>query len=456
MLKRLVPLVAGSLALMAVSSAAHANGRYPYGNQLIVHPHNPDLLLVRTTFGVLLSEDHGKVFHWICEPIIGFTNGLDPGVGIFDDGSYAVAGYYGLAISRDNACSFPFAGALNDLYAIDIAVDQKDPKGAVVVTSPKVFGDGGQAPVQFYQTTDNGNTWTKPGPDLEPGLGTTTLDVAPSDPNRVYIGGSFIDTDGLHGFVLRSNDRGKTWGARTVLGGSTEDTRVSTAYVSGVDPTDPNRIYVRAITPRQNDVLYVSSDGAATFQIAKTFKGSMYGFTIKPDGSKVAIGGASEGVHVAPTPAAGSPYQFEQASTTPVDCLKWTTETLYGCGDNQQPGVFVVGKSDDEGKTWTPILNSVKDIASTLTRCSADSPYNNACILDWKRQSCLFDNPGALEYCADVADAGAGDGGENPSAPSSDGSCDVHAGAGTLPKAATGIGAILFALGLVVRRLRRK
>jgi len=454
--KRLAALLTGSLVLTLPLASAQANSRFPYGNQLVVHPHNPDVILVRTTFGILLSEDRGKVFHWICEPLIGFTNLLDPGVGIFDDGSYAVAGFYGVAISRDNACSYPFApGALTNQYAIDIAVD-RDAKSAVVVTTSKPLEDGGTTPVQFFTTSDNGVTWTKQGDDLDRGLTTTTLDSAPSDANRVYIGGSVTATDGLHGFVIRSDDRGKTWHPRTLIGGNTNETRVTSAYISGVDPTDPNRVYVRGLTSTQRDVLYVSFDAGDTFQEAKRFNGSMFGFAISPDGSKVAIGGATDGVHVAPRPASGAPHVFEQHSNTPVNCLKWTTETLYGCGDNRQSGVFVVGRSDDEGRTWKPLLNTVDDIAATLTRCPTGSPYNNLCIADWKRQQCLFATPGALEQCASLVDGGA-DGGGNGAAPADGDACDVHAGPGaTLPKAATGIAALAFGLGLIVRRLRRR
>src|SRR5438105_4730872 len=141
MRKRIALFVFGSL--LSFSAMAEANGRYPFGNQLIVHPHNPNVIMVRTTFGLLLSDDHGASFRWICESLIGFTNGQDPGVGMFGDGAYAVAGYNGLYISHDNACSFPtIGGVAANQYVIDIAVD-KDAQGAVAVSSHKLIIDGG-------------------------------------------------------------------------------------------------------------------------------------------------------------------------------------------------------------------------------------------------------------------------------------------------------------------------
>ncbi|WP_394830799.1 hypothetical protein LVJ94_30250 [Pendulispora rubella] len=459
MRKRLVlPLAAVSLLSLTsvvVPSTALANGRYPYGNQLVVDPHNPDVIYVRTTFGILLSEDHGRIFRWICEPLIGFTNGLDPGVGVFGDGSIAVAGYYGLAITRDNACSFPFVGGgLDKQYVMDIAVDDKNPSGAVVVTATAT---GSQRHVQVYQTGDNGVTWTAPGPALDSFLLPTTLDVAPSDPQRVYVGGFFYGEDGVHGFVQRSNDRGKTWGPRTTLGGVTEADRVKELHVSGVDPNDPNRVFVRVSNPRAQDRLLVSNDGGATFQEVASFAGAMYGFAISPDGSKVAIGGAGavndpngKGVYVASRPASGIGYQFEQRSDVPVLCLKWTSETLYGCGYNQQPGVFVVGHSDDEGRTWKPLLNSVNDIDATLKRCPNGSPYNNLCLADWSRQVCLFNTPGALDACA----AATGDAGTSNPVQDDGGGCTLRPGAAS--KAATGFAALFLGFGLFVRRRLRR
>ncbi|WP_394841498.1 hypothetical protein LZC95_31040 [Pendulispora brunnea] len=458
---RKLPLVAGSLpplvllAGLVVSSTALANGRYPYGNQLVVAPNNPDVIYVRTTFGILLSEDHGRIFRWICEPLIGFTNGLDPGIGVFDDGAMAVAGYYGLAISHDNSCSYPFVGGgLDKQYVMDIAVDDKNPKGGVVVTAT---ANGSQKHVQVFQTSDNGVTWTAPGPALDTFLLPTTLDVAPSDPQRIYVGGFFYGEDGVHGFVQRSDDRGKTWAPRTQLGGVTEADRVSTLHVSGVDPKDPNRVFVRVSNPRSQDRLLVSNDGGTTFQEVASFAGPMYGFAISPDGDKVAIGGVGggndtngKGVYVASRPASGVAYQFEQRSNVPVLCLKWTSETLYGCGNNQQEGIFVVGKSDDEGRTWKPLLNSVNDIDATLKHCPNGSAYNNLCIADWARQVCLFNTPGALDACA----AATADAGTSNAVQDDGGGCTL--GPGAASKAATGFAALFLGFGLFVRRRLRR
>ncbi|WP_394827577.1 WD40/YVTN/BNR-like repeat-containing protein [Pendulispora albinea] len=418
----------------------------------MVHPRNPDIILERTTFGILLSEDHGKSFHWICEPIIGFSNGLDPGVGVFEDGSYAVAGYYGLAVSHDNACSFPFmGGGLKDQYVIDISVDAKTPRNAVAITALK---EGlPSTHIQVVETRDNGVTWQPTGDDIKEQLVVTTIDVAPSDPKRLYISGSYFANGERFGFVMTSKDRGKTWGPKTSIG-SRQKPAVA-IYMSGVDPTNADRVFARIYSPDNKDTLLVSDDGFATYKELIQFKGSMYGFAIHPTGSKVVIGGSADGVWMADRPASGIGYVFKKQAETPVNCLRWTDETLYGCGyPNQGPGTFVVAHSEDDGAHWTPMITALEDISATLTRCPANSDYNEKCIPDWPRQACLFAKPGQLDECAKVLQPDAGTG--NPSAPSDGGGCALRTIPSAAPKTATGIAAAVFGIGLLARRRRAR
>lgn len=111
----------------------------------------------------------------------------------------------------------------------------------------------------LYTASANGGIWRRALPvnsasgwmpltDDEQSLITTAVTVAPSNGNVIYY------VDGL-GYVLRSDDRGRTW------------RRTSTTTFSGVrrilvDDTDPMKLYVAASWQG----LYASMDGGATWR----------------------------------------------------------------------------------------------------------------------------------------------------------------------------------------------
>ena len=65
-------------AILLTAWGARANGRYPLANQLVVGPSDPSHIAIRTTFGLVVSSDHGSTWSWICEKAAGFVNGEDP------------------------------------------------------------------------------------------------------------------------------------------------------------------------------------------------------------------------------------------------------------------------------------------------------------------------------------------------------------------------------------------
>ncbi|WP_394821801.1 WD40/YVTN/BNR-like repeat-containing protein [Pendulispora albinea] len=458
MKKRLAGILAGTL--LSIPTAAQANGRYPASNQFMVHPRNPDIILVRATFGLMLSKDHGQSFHWICEQLFKISGNVDPGVALFGDGSYAIGGLPGLAVSHDDGCSFPFiGGSLKDQYVIDLAVDGSDPRRGVAITATD--RPSSSRHVQVFETNDNGTTWTATSAPLDPGYIVTTIDVAPSDPNVLYVGGGVVSTSGRRGIVIRSNDRGRTWSAPTF-----SDPNAIVFYVSGVDPTDPDRVFVRQLMadPQKGDKLLISHDGFKTFDVvpveftASITGTSMTGFAVSPDGTAVAIGGLADGVYIGARPSSGNDYRFHRTSMTPVNCLKYADGVLYGCGYANQEGItsFVIGKSHDDGATWTPMVKTLQNIAGPLpvNHCASDSPYAATCPAAWEQQRCMFVKFG--DPCIDVrtGDAGQADPGSPPSGSSGGGDSGCGILPRTAPKAAMGIAAFVLTVALIARRVR--
>src|ERR1700704_4495157 len=102
-----LPLLA-SLGAFVSPGTARGNGPFPAANQLVASQTDPDFLVLRTTFGILFSHDHGRTWDWICEKAVGYGGVEDPSMGLTSTG--VLAGVFGgLAVSPDKGCSWGFA-----------------------------------------------------------------------------------------------------------------------------------------------------------------------------------------------------------------------------------------------------------------------------------------------------------------------------------------------------------
>jgi photosystem II stability/assembly factor-like uncharacterized protein len=156
--------------------------------------------------------------------------------------------------------------------ASDIAID---PANAKILYAGIVGAGKGSG---LYRTTDGGMTWVRLDSTILSGtqVGTTIrVVVAPSQPKTLYavvfdpaLGGK-DHPDGLpHRY--RSTDGGKTWSSLAPIPGDS-DWR-SWHVVLGVDPTDPDDVYVNGY----DGPLYLSTDGGNSLKGPKDW-GLIYG-----------------------------------------------------------------------------------------------------------------------------------------------------------------------------------
>lgn len=350
-------------AALAPSSSAFANGRFPAAGQIVVDPSDSQRIVLRATFGLMQSTDGGQSWRWICEQSLGYSGIEDPAVGITKSGNLIAGIFEGLAQSTDRGCTFAFApGPLADQYVVDTAVDPSNPSRAVAVTSTTV---GNGIHVVLAQTTDDGATWSQAGVPIDPMFRALTVEVAPSDPKRVYVSGVY--GAGTQGMLARTDDLGQTW---TML----PLTLPGDAYVSAVDPSDANRIWVR-VDGTDQDSLELSKDGGQTFTTVSTVPGEMLGFALSPDAKTVAIGGPAAGLLVAST----TDNVFSKSSAVGVRCLRWHSTGLYACGDEGTDG-FTLGRSTDGGASFTPLYHLVD---SKPLDCPASTPTHSLCLPAW-------------------------------------------------------------------------
>ena len=94
------------LAALAWPSTAHANGRFPESNAIFFSSTDADVVLLRTTFGLISSRDRGKTWDWVCERAIGLAGVEDPMYSLTPDGTILTSTSQGVAISHDKACNW--------------------------------------------------------------------------------------------------------------------------------------------------------------------------------------------------------------------------------------------------------------------------------------------------------------------------------------------------------------
>lgn len=385
--------VAAATAIVLFATGARANGRFPAASQLVVDPTDPKHLALRTTYGVVESVDEGKTWKWFCEKTVGYSGVLDPALGITSDGTLLAGVFDGLSVSHDRGCSFTSTkGVLDKQYVIDLSVEKNAPSHAVAVTSS---GSGAGFFVVVAETLDDGKTFTQTGTAIPPDFASETIDVAPSDPKRIYVSGYF-GSPHVAG-VERSDDRGATW-TRLTIPDSLAHGYVP--YIAAIDPLDADRVYVR-VNVDGPDVLLMSTDGAKTWsKLSLEAKGDLLGFALSPDGARIAAGGTLDGLQF----ASKSELVFTKKSAVAVRCLTWTSAGLYVCG-SEYPDDFTVGFTTDEGATITPRYH-LTDLS--MLDCPAGSATTALCAPIWPIVE------GTLGVDAGPSDGGSDAGGSAP------------------------------------------
>lgn len=424
----------GAAVLASPAGDAHANGRFPESNALFFAPSDPDYLLLRVSFGAIVSRNHGRTWGWVCERVVGTSGTEDPMYAITPNGTAIGATSQGLAISHDKECSFAFTGGeLDKRVFIDLTQRPFDKKSVVSFTSSyDKTGDGGVIffKSQLYETLDEGQSWQQLGPLFDPTLLGETVDVTATDPDRIYV--SAVRDAGVNpkAVVLVSRDRGKSYEESPIQLENGE----RAAYIAGVDPTNADRIYIRT----ENGVdapsrLLVSEDGAKTFRLIFTANGPLRGFALSADGQKIYAGSPRDGVNIASV----TDFAFHAGAKIPVQCLATSPDGVWACASEP---AFILGLSKDDGMTFESKLHFC-EIAGPL-ECPADSPTSRDCPILWPAQR---DTLGCNLDAGDDAGTGAAP------PPSSNCGCRIPASSPWGP-VATGVVALL---GLAVLRRRK-
>jgi hypothetical protein len=365
------------LALVSGASTAAANGRIPAANQLVASPDFPSTLLLRTTFGLLVSRDAGQKWDWICESAMQYGGAQDPSFGLTKNGTLLASTFEGLSVSSDGFCTFALqGGALRRRVFADLTVRPDDRRQVLALASDYASTTDAGAftfASQVFLSRNDGATFDALGPTLDPTILFETVEVAESDPQRVYLSGTRTAAGVISGVLLVSRDGGQSFAERAVPLLVPEE---RAPFVSAVDPKNANRLYVRtAGQPDAPSRLLLSDDGGDTFREIFRTSGPMLGLALAPDGGTIYAGSTKDGVHAASTQT----FAFEKRAAIQVQCLTATTDALWACS-NEASG-FIAGRSTDGGRTFAPMLrlSGVRGplacpVGTTTQTCEADWP----------------------------------------------------------------------------------
>lgn len=360
------------LVVALLGGTAEANGRFPAGVEVRIHPQDDQQVLLSTTFGLLLSTDGGTVFRWVCEDALGYGGTYDPDYEIGPDGAIYLTSFEGLRITRDRGCAFTTPAALVGLYASDIEIGADGTVWAVT------SGDTSNA---LWRSTDNGASFLEMSL-AHAGAWWSSVKVAPSNVQRMYVSGTIVPADpdaGIveHGVLYRSDSAGDAFEPLPTAALSL--TVATPLTVLAIWPTDPDVLFVRVQGgAATGDAIYRSGDGGASFTRVLETQGPLEAFAIRADGSQVIAGMGLNGTRV----STDGGVTFGALAPQPhLSCLAERSDgVLLGCGANWEPDLMALGRSTD-AVAWT-VTFRFAEIAEPQP-CPAGTAQFDVCEDSW-------------------------------------------------------------------------
>jgi photosystem II stability/assembly factor-like uncharacterized protein len=364
-----------TLTLAALAPrTARANGRFPASNAVAFDPTDPKAIYVRATFGILTTRDGGGSWRWICERAIGFSGMEDPTYVVTPKGTLVGGTFSGAAVSRDHGCTFGFVGGANKYVLSDLTM-RKD--GEIIGMSSaysKAGENGSLYGNQLYASKDDAQTFSALGAAIDPTLLLESVEIAESDPSRLYLSAVRGEGEKRTAAFLASYNGGESWTERKLDLAPGE----TSPFIASVDPKNADRIYLRmagAVDAKTR--LLVSDDAGKTWKKIFESTTAILGFALAADGSRV-YAGHREGVVSSPTDT----FAFTKGSSAEVQCLGLNGTALWACS-TERSGFFVGISRGGGGRSFDAKLH-LEEIKGPL-ECPPESNVAKECTDDWPK-----------------------------------------------------------------------
>jgi len=351
-------LVIGSPAV------ARADGAFPAGQAVLVPEDRPQEILLVTNFGVVMSDDGGGSWTWSCEQDANalatlYQSGPAPRQRLF-----AVANQQ-IVYSDDATCTWQVAGgllagqAMSDLYP--------DPTNADRVVAIGVAGGVGSV----FESADGGATFDSVLYQGAAGDIITSVEIARSDPRVVYV--ALTDPD-QHPKLARTADAGAHWTVNEL----SSDLGTGLARIIAVDPDDADTVFLRWSSEGGGESVAVTHDGGTS--AAKPLSIPLYftSFARLTDGTLVlsAVVAVSPATKSALFISRDGAASFQENDAIPaVAALAQRAGVLYAATDNFADG-YALGASTDQGTSWQPVVRF--DQVGSILACLRANPQCQA------------------------------------------------------------------------------
>jgi hypothetical protein len=343
-------MAALALAVL-VSSGARADGAFPTGMSVLLPAGAPELILIGTTFGLVVSQDAGTSFRYVCEP---YVTGSGINVLVYQagsDGEVVAAHLDGLSRTSDLGCTWTRASGIPaQLLVTDAFVDPSNPSSVLAIALPPAAG------ASLFASTDGGLSFgstllTSGTPQVLADERLLSVEIAASAPGVYYATTFALPTASSpagSAALLRSGDGGATW-TRFDLGVG-PGVQVKIAQV---DPADANTVYLR-VTSAAADEIRVTTDGGATVQPLLALSGFLGGFLRASDGTLYA--GTLDGSFYVRAPGAAG---FDRLPGPHLQCLGERAGLVYACGDPILDG-YGLTTTVDRGRSFQTLLSFIQ------------------------------------------------------------------------------------------------
>lgn len=334
-------------AALGADATAHANGRYPAAQHVLAGPgSSTETIVLRNTFGFLVSRDSGASFGWVCEDALGYGGEFDPPFALDAAGRVHVGTYAGLQRLGADGCSVDEVEGFAGLNVVDL---DNHPSGATVfalVVTPFV-SDGPPVEARVFRSQDGGDSYQLLSSTQ--GLLLETLEHAPSLVSRVYLSGATAPPS--RPIALRSDDGGATLTELAFAWPSD----VERLFVAGVHPEDEDVFYLRAAlkpSSGKSTAIFRTTDGGSTFDELLRTDGPALGFALAADGT-VWVGSPADGL----LRSMDGGDSFSKIQEGGVRCLRHHQGALFVCA-GPPDDTPMLGRSTDGGLSVDGLVSS--------------------------------------------------------------------------------------------------
>jgi len=383
--------VLAGLLVLGLAATANANGRDPYTSTINFQRGNDQHIVAGMTFGVVTSKDGGANWEWMCERAVGYGGQYDPDYVYSATGAVFATTFDGLKVMRDS-CSF-----------------NATPPGMTFVSRVEGGSDGAiyyaaadAADAKIYKSTDDGVSFpTSANPGL-PGDWWSSLAVAPTNPQRIYVTGYRLDGTNPKVFLLFTSTNGGTSYSAMTMTGITPVSPNSTIEVVSISPTVDTTLYAKVTfeTGSTGDSIYRSTNAGQSWTKILS-KSSNFGlaFLVRNNGTTCIAGTRELGAWSSTNCSTATTPTWTPLTTAPhIGCLyKDSVDTVWACTQNYASPMlglpsdgYGIMKSTDL-INWTGVLK-YQDIKAPVP-CAAGTVQEDQCVqryMDQQSQWCCL------------------------------------------------------------------